>query len=70
MTEIILTSEPIYEFRNRLDMRINEEISKKIRFILSKNPSKYDNQSHLIRCLIISEYNRIIYKRRKVVKNE
>ncbi len=58
------------EFFDVISFRLNKEISDKLNFLLTKYPNRYDNKSHLLRCLIIAEYNKVIYKKQKVVKND
>jgi hypothetical protein len=56
-------------FEERKEFRLNKEISKMLDFLLDRDPAKYENISHLIRCLIVAEYNRAIHKKIRGGKN-
>jgi len=66
-------------FELRKEFRLTQEIDKMLAFLVDQNPIKYESESHLIRCLITAEYNRVLWekqhyipksKKTKVVKHD
>ena len=43
----------------RIEFRSNKEINIAMNYIVAIEEGKYESVSHLIRCLILKEYNRI-----------
>lgn len=52
-------------FDNMLKVRVGSELLQKIEDLLDKEPDKYSNVSHVVRCAIINLHDKLINGKNK-----